>query len=611
MKSWFSYFKEALKRQFPKDPISKEKSISGFKKNLHNLHPFFLKHWRKGLIGAVIILSATLINFPIPLITRFLIDKVILNKQLQFLIITIVIMAGIKLTAKLLSTFQSFYFARFEQTVILDVQDKLLSHTLRAPKAFFDSKETGYLMSRLLSDVQGLRWFFSSTLVNIVASIIQLLGGIVFLFYLKWQLALVVVLILPALVILINFFARKIRILSHHSMEQNANISRAMEESLSTTSLIKAFSSEKRTAKKIMNQLRQAFHIGMEQRTVSALANLTVGIFPDVARLLVLLAGAYWIITDQWSLGSLLAFQSYMGYVYGPAHFLATANIQLQGALASLERVSALFDIVPEENLDQGQVAEKLRGEVEFKDVTFSYDGKEMVLEEISFKVKPGEWIAVVGPSGVGKTTLISLLLSFYKPQEGEIYYDDLPLSAYNLSSLRKRIGYLSQNPYILSGTIIDNLKYGSKDATDREVIKMAKIAGIHDFISHLPHQYREKLGEKGINLSAGQRQRLALARALIKDPDIYILDEPTSALDHIVEGTIFKSLPALIKKKTLFVVTHRLSTVNHTSRVLLLNEKRLLAVGSHQQLLASNDYYNSLLLTQTKAQAAKILMKK
>ena len=170
MKSWFSYFKEALRRQFPKDPISKKKGISGFKKNLHNLQPFFLKHWRKGLIGAFIILAATLINFPIPLITRFLIDKVILSKQLQFLITTIAIMAGIKLTGMVLSTFQSFYFARFEQTVILDVQDKLLSHTLQAPKTFFDKKETGYLMSRLLSDVQGLRWFFSSTLVVLCSS---------------------------------------------------------------------------------------------------------------------------------------------------------------------------------------------------------------------------------------------------------------------------------------------------------------------------------------------------------------------------------------------------------------------------------------------------------
>jgi len=578
-----------------KDPISGKDRKKNTRKNLQNLKPFVLKFWKKGVWGAALILVVSLFSFPTPMINRFLIDKVILGKNMKYLLITVIVLVGLRLFLKILSVFQRFYFTRFEQEVSLDIQQTLINHTLHLPKSFFDSKDTGYLMSRLMSDVGGLRWFFSSTIVYLISSAFRFIGGVILLFYLKWQLAIAVLLVLPGMVIIVKYFSKKSKILSHHGMEQNAKVHRSVQETLSTTSLIKAYSSEKKTLDNISNHLRRSVDLGLERMTVSSVAGVLISLFPEIAKFVVLLAGGFWIINGEWSLGSLLAFQSYINYVYGPAQFFATANISFQNALASLERVSALFDIVPEENLKSGKKVKHLKGVLEFKNVTFSYGGKESALEDISFETEPGEWVAVVGSSGVGKTTLISLILNFYKPDIGEIKFDGISSSKYNLKDLRRRIGYVSQNPVILSGTVIDNLKYGNEEATDENVFKAAKVSGIDKFIKTLPNGYEEKLGEKGVNLSEGQRQRLSLARALVRDPDIFILDEPTSALDKKIEHTIFNSLPSVIKDKTLILISHRLSTIRSASRVLFLNKKKLVATGTHEELVKSNSDYREL----------------
>jgi ABC-type multidrug transport system fused ATPase/permease subunit len=320
---------------------------------------------------------------------------------------------------------------------------------------------------------------------------------------------------------------------------------------------------------------------------------------PGIARVLVLAIGAYWVIKGEWTLGSLLAFQAYLGYVFSPAQYLATANLDLQNARASLERVSALFDIVPEENIGTGKKVERLTGEIEFRNVSFAYDSREPVLNDLSFHIQPGEHVAIAGPTGVGKTTLLSLILRFYQPTRGEIYFDGQPASDYEVSSLRRRIGYVSQSTHLLSGTIMENLRYGNTDASDKEVLRAAKVADIHEFICSLPKGYESEVGERGGNLSEGQKQQLSIARALVKDPDILVLDEPASALDSLTEKSILQSLPSSIQNKTLFVVAHRFSTIKDSDRILLLNENRLIAIGTHQSLLETNDYYRSLVAYQ------------
>ncbi len=598
MDNWFGYLKRGLARQLPEDKIAGDAGYTNAWGNLKKyLLPVVKRHWRRGLVSALLILFNSALSFPGPLIARFLIDQVILGKQPKLLVTYVLLTGGIYAAGLLFGTVQGWYFTRFDQAVIFDLQTDLLDHTLRLPKSFFDETEVGYLMSRL-SDVSGLRWFFSGTLVNIITSIIQMLGGIVLLFWLEWHLAIVALVVLPGLIWWARFFSKRSRALSHQSMETNANVSRRMQESLSSSSLIKAFASEDRVVENVMSAVRSTFQIALEQSAVGTVAGISLSLMNKIANGVIMVVGALLVIIGRWTLGSLTAFQSYVGYVYSPAQFLANINLSFQGARAALERVSAIYDTVPEES-GVGIPAEHLKGEVELRNVSFSYDGKEQVLQDVSFRIQPKERVAIVGPSGVGKTTLISLLLRFYKPTQGDVLFDDRSAADYELTSLRQRIGYVSQSTLLLSGTIMENLRYGNPEASQAQVEQASRTAGIHDFIVSQPEGYASQVGEKGVRLSEGQKQRLAIARALIKNPDILILDEPTSALDSIVERSIFDALPVMVKDKTLFVVAHRLSTVQNSDRILVLNESRLVATGTHHELLANNDFYRSLVANQ------------
>jgi ABC-type bacteriocin/lantibiotic exporter with double-glycine peptidase domain len=325
-----------------------------------------------------------------------------------------------------------------------------------------------------------------------------------------------------------------------------------------------------------MHETKTSQSLALESTVVNSIAGLSISMLREFSRLLTLVLGGLLIIHGKWTVGSLIAFQSYLNFAYDPANFFAQINLSLQNALASLERIAAFYDILPEEANPKGLRPSRLKGKITFRDVSFSYDGQEIILKNLSFTVNPGEHIAIIGRSGVGKTTLISLILAFYQPTAGEIYFDDLPLGAYSLEALRSRIGYVSQSPRLLSNTILENLRYGNTSAATAEIIQAARVAGIHDFIDSLPQKYQSTLGENGVNLSEGQKQRLSLARALVKNPDILIFDEPTAALDTETERQFWNALQQSLTAKTIITITHRPTNLFRSNQILKLENKNL-----------------------------------
>jgi subfamily B ATP-binding cassette protein MsbA len=599
MKSWFAYLKNGLARKRSKDRFAPPTALSGLsvKALFRRFFPFLKKFRRRFVIGAGLVSLTAALSLPLPLISRFLIDDVIINRQLSLLAGTIAVMISLAAADRLLNLYQQHYFDRFHREIILDIQSGLLARVFHYPKTFFDKNQTGYLMSRMEEDVEKMGWLFSGTTVEMIENLFRFLGGLIFLLYLDWRLTVFVVVILPGLVLMVRYFSDKLNTLSSESMERQAVVSSHLQEDLSSIALIKAFAAEDKTLHQLVGALKTALNISLEESTVSALANMLITSLPGIARAAVLVIGAYWVITGHWTLGSLFAFQAYLAYVFEPVQVLATANLQMSSALASAERIANLFDLVPEENTGQGKIATKLEGGIEFHRVCFAYDPSVPILEDITFSIRAGERIAIVGASGVGKTTLISLLLRFYKPTDGEIRFDGQPASFYEVGSLRERLGFVPQQNWLFGGTIMDNLLYGNPSAALPEVMEAAKNAGIHDFITGLPEGYRTEVGERGVSLSEGQRQRICIARALLKAPDILLMDEPTSALDGQTGRSLLLSLPPMFKEKTVLIVSNHWEWIRDVDRVFVLRESRLDVIGAPEELRSRNPYYASLMV--------------
>ncbi|MDD5598384.1 MAG: ABC transporter ATP-binding protein [Victivallaceae bacterium] len=582
------YLKRALCRKRPDCRLNEKIAPGRLPAKLKYLLPSVRKHWRSGVISGIMLVLASVLSWPLPMIVKYLIDNVIARKQLHLILPAVGVIAVLSLLMVIAELLENFFIAKFTEETVFDLRERLLNKVFSLPKSFFDKNHSGYILSRISYDLQGIKFFISGTIARLFIETVKLTGGIIFLFYLEWKIALPVLITLPFSFLLTRFFAWRTYAVSHESCELNAELNASYLEAVGNSQLIKAYCNEQKAVKGILNKALESIHIFYESTLLNALSSVINRLMPSLAKILVLIMGSYWVITGYWEIGTLIAYLVYLSYVYNPVNHLSTSINQFQSGRANLDRIVAIFEMMPEENSDHGRKIEKLDGDIEFKDVSFYYTKEKAVINKFSIKINRGERWAISGESGIGKTTLVSLIMRFYIPQEGQILFDGINAADINVRYLRRRIGYVSQNIQLISGTIMDNLRYGNSEADRREITRIAEKTRIHEFIESLPEKYDTVLGEGGVNLSEGQKQRISLARALLKEADIIILDEPTASLDNTTENSICEMLKNYFRAKTVFIIAHSPETIKLADNFILLRENRPILSGK------MNDYVNA-----------------
>ena len=557
----------------------------------------YIKPYKKRLAAAVVcIIMAAGANLYLPWIIKDMIDDVLMSKDMLMLNL---IAAGILVVMFTRGVFyygQSYLVSYVGQRVIIDVRSVLFRKFQKMPLSYYDRQQTGTVMSYITNDVSAMQSAIVDNLIELVTESSILIGSLGMMIYLDWKLSLLTLMTIPLVGFAMKIFGRKLKRSSTVIQERAAEITSLLQESISAIRVVKSFVRETYEIRRFEEQNWRNFQAAMKNVKLSSLLTPTVEFLAAIAVTFIVWFGGYEVVNEVITAGELVAFLTYAVNLANPVKRLSRVYAAIQKAMAAADRVFEVMDL--DEKITDVPGAKPLppiQGQVEFKDITFSYKEGQPALQHISLKAEPGQMIALVGPSGSGKSTIANLIPRFYDVDSGTIAIDGHDIRQVTADSLREQIGLVPQETMLFSTTVMENIRYGRLDATDEEVVEAARAANAEEFIKDLPEGYATKLGERGLNLSGGQRQRLAIARAILKNPRVLILDEATSALDTESEKIVQDALDKLMVGRTSFVIAHRLSTIFNADQIFVVENGHLREHGTHEELLAAGGLYSNL----------------
>jgi len=547
----------------------------------------------------MVLVSLTTLAVPW-ILGRELIDGVLLAKNLfllNLIAIALVVLIAIK---GLFSYGQTYLMSFVGYRVITDLRNQTYQHLQRLSLSFYKRKRTGEIMSRVVTDVNVLQDVAVDSMAKMILNLLIIAGVLGFIFYIHWRLSLCVLAVVPLLALTVRRFGSRIKKFSTSVQVKIADISSLLQETVAGIEVVKSFATEKKEAKRFEQENIRSFRLAMRRTQVVALVSPLIEILTTIGLSAILWYGAWEVIRGVLTTGELISFLGYVSLVIKPLNQLGRTYSLYQRALASAERIFEILDTEPEIKELPGAIQlPPVEGYICFKDVSFGYDSKELILENINLEIKPGERVALVGPSGVGKSTLVSLIPRFYDSTSGVVTVDGYDVKKVKLASLRQQISIVPQDTILFNGTIGDNIAYGRPEATDEEIAEAAKRSNVDRFIESLSQKYDTEVGERGVKLSGGERQRIAIARAILRNPRILILDEATSAVDSETELLIQQALSLFMKDRSTLIIAHRLSTIQNANNVVFLSQRRIEEIGSHEELLAQGGFYTRLYKTQ------------
>jgi len=548
------------------------------------------------VLAGLLVMGVAAINLTLLRLAGTLWDIITVQRDQPKMTDMILILLGLVVLQGLCSMGHSYLTAWISQRIIADFRRHLFGHLHTLSVSFFARRRTGELLSRLMNDVTVIQSVVTETPIDGAKQLVTFVGGITFLLIMNWQLCLLILVLLPLLVLAAKFFGRKLKSLSTSIQDHTAAMSTLIEEVISGIRVVKSFVQTQREETRFALQVEQTLALTMRKAGVMAVFIPVISLLTFSAAAAVLWYGGQQVIDGSVSPGDLFAFVLFAGILIGPFSSAARVFAQVREAQGATQRVFEILDTRAEvSDSPTATTLSSISGHIWADHIGFAYDPRRPVLTDISFEAKPGELIAIVGPTGSGKTTVMNLLHRFYDPTEGTITIDGQDLRHVTMDSWYRQISLVPQETILFGGTILDNIRYGNEKATQEEVVAASRAAHAHDFIMSFPDQYQTIVGEKGINVSGGQRQRIAIARAIVKNPRILLLDEATSALDGESERLVQEALEQLMKGRTTFVIAHRLTTIQRADRILVFNKGRLVETGTHAELMDQKGLYQYL----------------